>query len=131
MTYLFNPGKAMDVLLELEKSWGGTAAQRMEAKYKSFAAQYALSAPKVGDDAANFLIAAPGHAEEDHVESLYRRQRQRDMPSRVLADHVGGRVPADESGGKHAGFACQAFGRQLSHAIARPPPCAPLAANAP
>ena len=52
MTYLFDPAKAWESLLALEKSWGGTPMQRMDAKYRSFVAQYGTSAPKVGDDQA-------------------------------------------------------------------------------
>ena len=51
MTYLFAPDKAMAVLDEFEKQWGGNVQQRMSARYDSFAAQYGGSAPKpVPDD---------------------------------------------------------------------------------
>ncbi|MDE2435061.1 MAG: penicillin-binding protein 2 [Sphingomonadales bacterium] len=52
MTFLFDPAKALDTLHALEKQWGGTPAERMQAKYRIFAAQYGTSAPKVGNDAA-------------------------------------------------------------------------------
>jgi penicillin-binding protein 2 len=52
MTFLFDPVTAMDTLATLEKAWGGTPAERMAAKYRSFVSQYGTSAPKVGDDAA-------------------------------------------------------------------------------
>ena len=52
MTFLFDPAKAWATLLELEKTWGGTPQQRMDAKYRSFVAQNGTSAPKVGDDQA-------------------------------------------------------------------------------
>jgi penicillin-binding protein 2 len=52
MTYLFDPQKAMDVLTELERGWGGTPSERMAAKYRSYAANVGTSAPQVGDDAA-------------------------------------------------------------------------------
>jgi penicillin-binding protein 2 len=51
MTFLFDPGKAWDTLLALEKNWGGTPTERMEAKYASFVQEYGTSAPKVGDEA--------------------------------------------------------------------------------
>jgi penicillin-binding protein 2 len=47
MTYLFDAAKAMEVLLEMEAGWGGTPQQRMEAKYRVYAAQYGGGAPKV------------------------------------------------------------------------------------
>ena len=52
MTFLFDPAKAWDSLLALEKGWGGTPAERMAAKYKAYSAQYGTSAPKVQDDAS-------------------------------------------------------------------------------
>ncbi len=52
MTYLFDPAKAMEVLLEMEKGWGGTPQQRMAAKYAQVAAQYGQSAPKVTESKA-------------------------------------------------------------------------------
>ncbi len=50
LTYLFDPGKAWDTLLAMEQGWGGTPMERMEAKYRAYAAAYGTSAPKVGDD---------------------------------------------------------------------------------
>ena len=47
MTYLFDAAKAMEVLLEMEAGWGGTPQQRMESKYRIYAAQYGGAAPKV------------------------------------------------------------------------------------
>jgi penicillin-binding protein 2 len=52
MTFLFDPGKAMDTLRTMEKGWGGTPTERMEARYRAYAAQYGTTAPKVGDDQA-------------------------------------------------------------------------------
>ena len=50
LTFLFDPGKAVDTLLALEKGWGGTPSERMQAKYRAYAAQYGTSAPRVGGD---------------------------------------------------------------------------------
>jgi len=52
LTYLFDPGKAWDTLLAMEKQWGGTPMERMDAKYRAYAAQYGTSAPRVGNDQA-------------------------------------------------------------------------------
>ena len=57
MTYLFDPQKALDVLHELEKGWGGTPVQRMAAKYNEVAAQYGVNAPKVSQQAAEGAVA--------------------------------------------------------------------------
>ncbi|WP_324827472.1 penicillin-binding protein 2 [Qipengyuania zhejiangensis] len=38
MTFLFDPAKGMEALRALESQWGGTAQQRLDAKYRSYAA---------------------------------------------------------------------------------------------
>ena len=38
MTFLFDPQKGMDALRPLEEQWGGTAQQRLDAKYRAYAA---------------------------------------------------------------------------------------------
>lgn len=52
MTCLFDPAKAWASLVEMEKTWGGTPAERMAAKYRAYAAKYGVTAPKVASDAA-------------------------------------------------------------------------------
>jgi penicillin-binding protein 2 len=37
MTFLFDPAKGMDALRPLEEQWGGTAQQRLNAKYRAYA----------------------------------------------------------------------------------------------
>ncbi|MEO6151653.1 MAG: penicillin-binding protein 2 [Croceibacterium sp.] len=65
MTCLFDPTKAWADLLMMEKTWGGTPTERMQAKYDAFAARYGSSAPKVGSDAA--VEAAKTRADADHA----------------------------------------------------------------
>jgi penicillin-binding protein 2 len=62
MTCLFDPAKAWAILLEMEKTWGGTPAERMAAKYKAFAVQYGAAVPKAASDAA--VQAAMTRSEE-------------------------------------------------------------------
>ena len=50
MTYLFDQGKAMAVLIDYEKQWGGTMQERMAATYASYAAKYGAAAPAAPDD---------------------------------------------------------------------------------
>lgn len=52
MTFLYDPGKAMEALDELEKGWGGTAQERLNAKYASYVEQYGTTAPKVTGDSS-------------------------------------------------------------------------------
>lgn len=51
MTYIFDKQKGMDVLTELEKTWGGTAKERLDARYRAYSAQYGVGAPAVAPDA--------------------------------------------------------------------------------
>jgi penicillin-binding protein 2 len=54
MTMLFDPTKAWETLLAMERTWGGTPMQRMAAKYQAYTAQYGTTAPKVeGDEAVS------------------------------------------------------------------------------
>jgi penicillin-binding protein 2 len=62
MTFLFDPAKAMDVLLEMEKGWGGTPQQRMAAKYQSYSRQYGTSAPRIAEDTAERQTAQENDA---------------------------------------------------------------------
>ncbi|WP_017663980.1 penicillin-binding protein 2 [Porphyrobacter sp. AAP82] len=39
MTYLFDPAKGLEALAALEAGWGGTAQQRLEARYAAYAAE--------------------------------------------------------------------------------------------
>lgn len=63
MTFLFDPGKAMDVLTEMEKGWGGTPQQRMQAKYDAAAAKYGARAPKVEKSPEAQVQSAEGTSE--------------------------------------------------------------------
>jgi penicillin-binding protein 2 len=52
MTCLFDPAKAWASLLEMEKTWGGTPTERMDAKYRAYAARYGSTVPSAATDAA-------------------------------------------------------------------------------
>ncbi|WP_296717101.1 penicillin-binding protein 2 [Erythrobacter sp.] len=39
MTFMFDPAKGMEALASLEKQWGGTAQQRLDARYAAYAAE--------------------------------------------------------------------------------------------
>ncbi len=58
MTFLFDPAKAMEVLTGMETGWGGTPQQRMETKYRAYAAQYGVGAPAVTETEAEAAAAA-------------------------------------------------------------------------
>lgn len=45
-TFLFDPAKGMDALLALEKQWGGTAQQRLAARYVAYARERGADLPR-------------------------------------------------------------------------------------
>jgi len=53
LTYVFDKQKGMDVLTELEKKWGGTPKERLEARYRTYSAQYGVGAPAVSAEEEN------------------------------------------------------------------------------
>lgn len=53
MTFLFDPAKGLEALHAMEKEWGGTAQQRLDADYARFAAAAGIDVPPApGDPAA-------------------------------------------------------------------------------
>lgn len=50
MTYLWDPALALEKLREMEKEWGGTPRQRLDARYQTYVSQYGVSAPKVSSE---------------------------------------------------------------------------------
>lgn len=76
VTYLYDPETAWKTLLELEKGWGGTPMERMDAKYKTFVAQVGTSAPKVGDDQAIKAAVAKADNTEAPVENVGTAARE-------------------------------------------------------
>jgi len=45
MTFLFDPQKGLDALHALERQWGGTAQQRLDAQYAAYAAAAGVDLP--------------------------------------------------------------------------------------
>lgn len=45
-TFLFDPQKGMDALVDLERQWGGTAQQRLAARYAAYAAERGANVPR-------------------------------------------------------------------------------------
>ncbi|SFG13196.1 peptidoglycan glycosyltransferase [Novosphingobium sp. CF614] len=50
MTYLWDKQKAMDTLLDFEKQWGGTPKQRLDTRYRTYAAQYGVNVPAISPE---------------------------------------------------------------------------------
>lgn len=68
MTFLFDPAKAMEALSAYEKQWGGTAVERMAAKYSAYENKYGDKAPKPADERA--VADAVGGAAPPTVEPV-------------------------------------------------------------
>ena len=70
MTFLFDPQKAWDALLPLERGWGGTPQERMAHKYAGYEAQYGTAAPKVaGADAEQADSSDPNEPQAVETEA--------------------------------------------------------------
>ena len=50
MTYLFDPAKGLEALHKLEEQWGGTARERLEARYAEYAAAAGVDVPPAPTD---------------------------------------------------------------------------------
>ncbi|MEO6715978.1 MAG: penicillin-binding protein 2 [Novosphingobium sp.] len=81
MTFLFDPAKAWEVLLELEKGWGGTPSERLAAKYRAYSAAYGTSAPKVEvDDAVEAADASADKQNAPVVDDTVPQRPENDAP---------------------------------------------------
>jgi penicillin-binding protein 2 len=70
MTYLFDPKKALEVLHDLEEVWGGTAQERLDAKYKAYTAEYGGTAPKVEAEEQNKKVREQDEARQEAVQPI-------------------------------------------------------------
>ena len=101
MTYLFAPDKAMAVLDEFEKQWGGNVQQRMSARYDSFAAQYGGSAPKPVPDDEELTEQAEQARKRDTAPAIVQTDAASPRPEPV-ATAPQGTAPATTPSGSPA-----------------------------
>ncbi|MFN4221247.1 MULTISPECIES: penicillin-binding protein 2 [Novosphingobium] len=87
MTYIFDPAKAMAVLEDFEKQWGGNVQQRMAARYAMFAQKYGASAP-----------AAPAPDDDSLTERIGDERKPRE-PSAAQTAATDPRPDADAEAG--------------------------------
>jgi penicillin-binding protein 2 len=71
MTFLFDPNKGLEALYALEKQWGGTAQQRLDAQYAQFAAAAGIDVPPAPQDLTTVTA---------HVDAEARAAAQPDRP---------------------------------------------------
>jgi len=90
MTFLFDPGKALEALRELEEGWGGTSWQRLDAKYRAYADEYGTNVPKVSEkqqDAAVQQVDSAGTPDQPLVNDA---QRPAPEPVATITPSAGG-----------------------------------------
>ncbi|WP_427968901.1 penicillin-binding protein 2 [Altererythrobacter sp.] len=74
MTFLFDPQKGIDALNALEREWGGTAQERLAAKYAAYAAE------------AGQIVTAPPRRDEEIFEMVEAEARIAAAQSAEIAD---------------------------------------------
>lgn len=87
MTFLFDPQKGLDALKSLERQWGGTAQQRLEARYAAYAAERGTE------------VAPPPRRSEEIFDEVEAEARVAAQQSEEIADEfVAPRPVANPSG---------------------------------
>jgi penicillin-binding protein 2 len=76
MTFMFDPAKGMEALSALEAGWGGTAQQRLEARYASYAAARGAS------------VSRPPQREEEIFDRVEAEARVAAAQTEAIADEV-------------------------------------------
>ncbi len=126
MTFLFDPAKGMDALRALEAGWGGTAQQRLEARYAAYAAERGQN------------VSRPPRREEDIFDRVEAEARVAARQSQAIAEEViaprpeanpSGAPNADVTGSGTAGTPAAPAGTTQTPAPAPSPAPAPPAAS--
>ncbi|ANU07939.1 penicillin-binding protein 2 [Paraurantiacibacter namhicola] len=68
MTYMFDPQKGLEALYPLEKQWGGTAQQRLDASYARFAAEAGVDIPAAPTDIRDAFAKVDAEARAEAVQ---------------------------------------------------------------
>ncbi len=116
MTFLFDPAKGLEALSALEAGWGGTAQQRLEARYAAYAAQRGAS------------VSRPPRRDEeifDRVEAEARRAAT--QTDAIAGEAIAPRPEANPSAAPQGAPAAPAPAPpSAAPAPAAPAPAAPL-----
>ena len=83
-TYLFDPNKGLEQLRSLESSWGGTAKERLERRYRTYAAEAGVDLPSEAptpDEIARQVDAEARAAAEIDPTALRTGVAPRDLPA--------------------------------------------------
>jgi penicillin-binding protein 2 len=87
MTFLFDPAKGLEALAALETGWGGTAQQRLEARYAAYAAERGAS------------VSRPPRREEEILDRVDAEARRAATQTDAIAgEAIAPRPEANPSG---------------------------------
>ena len=76
MTFLFDPAKGLEALAALEAGWGGTAQQRLEARYAAYAAERGAT------------VSRPPRRDEEILDRVDAEARRDAAQTDAIADEV-------------------------------------------
>lgn len=113
MTYLFDPAKGLESLSALEAGWGGTAQQRLEARYAAYAAARGAS------------VSRPPRRDEEIFDRVEAEARRAATQTDAIADQVIAPRPEANPSGTPRGTAAEP---QAAAPAAPAPPPAPAPA---
>jgi penicillin-binding protein 2 len=108
-TFLFDPAKGMEALRALEAGWGGTAQQRLEARYAAYAAERGTS------------VSRPPRRDEEIFDRVEAEARLAAQQSQAIADEVIAPRPEANPSGTPSDTAASPAA-PVSPAPATPPP---------
>ncbi|QDH34939.1 penicillin-binding protein 2 [Porphyrobacter sp. YT40] len=93
MTFLFDPAKGMEALTALEAGWGGTAQQRLDARYAAYAAERGAT------------VSRPPRRDEEIFDRVEAEARVAAAQTEAIADEVIAPRPEANPSGAPAGSA--------------------------
>lgn len=97
MTYIFDKQKGMDILTELEQGWGGTPKQRLDARYRKYAAEYGVGAPAVSSEQESAAVDQTNSAPEAAQPIVRDAQSPAPEPAAAASPAPGTAQPAPAS----------------------------------
>ena len=101
MTFLFDPAKGMEALRPLEEQWGGTAQQRLDAKYRAYAqaaGEVVEPVPQRTDQIFDQVVAEARLAQRQSEELATQPTSSRNEGSRPPTTSAEVAAPVPDSG---------------------------------
>ena len=101
MTFMFDPAKGLEALNSLERQWGGTAQQRLEARYAAYAAERGetvIAPPRRDEDIFDRVEAEARLAAEQSQEIADQFVAPRSDPTGAGTPPPGAGIPEPETG---------------------------------